>query len=141
MRASVILVALLLGCVYEPTEIARFETSEEGSADPSIGSGAFDLDEADLREGAIHIVDLGILDMEVLTFGEGVHPVVIEIVPIQPATLPIGFSASIHPVDGEATFEASGAGLRYEGDLQLGWSVFLHADEPSIVELRAQIIE
>jgi hypothetical protein len=133
--------ALLLGCVYQPAEIARFETSEEGADDPSHGSGVIGWDQLDLCDGATLVADLGNIDMEAVTSVGGVHHTVIEVVPIQPPTLPEGFLVSLHPLDpyAGAAFEASGTGLRYEGPLQLGWSVLLHAEEQSIVELRAQI--
>jgi hypothetical protein len=129
-----------LGCVFEPVEIARFETGEEDTSAPSLGGGSIDWDPIDLCEGATLVADLGTIDMEVVTVGERVHHFVIDVLPIQPPTLPAGFSASIVPRHGEVELEASGAGLRYEGPLQLGWLVRLHADEQSIVELRAQII-
>jgi hypothetical protein len=141
MHKAVMLLALVLGCVYEPAELGRYETGEEGALeDPSSGVGAIDWDTMDLCEGATLVADLGNIDMEVNTVHAGVHRVVIEVVPIQPPSLPEGFIASIHPLQGEAPLEPSDAGLRYEGDLQLGWSMSLHADEPSIVEVRARII-
>lgn len=138
---SILSLSLSLGCVYEPAELGRFETSDEGAAsDPSFGNGSVDWDQVDLCEGASLMADLGAIDMEVITLGHAVHDVVIEVVPIQPPTLPAGFSASIHALDeAEVQFEVTETGLRFEGPLQLGWSAMLHADEPSIVELRAKI--
>jgi hypothetical protein len=61
--------------------------------------------------------------------------------------LPPGFIATLDRVDaeplvsgqGDDTFEPFGAGLRYEGELQLGWLLVLHADEQADVEVRAWI--
>lgn len=131
------ILAFVLGCVNEPAEIGYFETGGEESADPSHDR---QIIEWDLCEGATVAADLGTSDIEAVTVGGGVHHVVIEVVPIHPPTFPAGFSAAIQPLYGEAAFEAFGAGLRYEGPLQLGWSVLLHADEQSSVELRGQII-
>jgi hypothetical protein len=138
---TAVALALVLGCVYEATEIGRFEAAQdEGGLDPTSGSSAVDWYATQLHHGTTLVAELGSIDMEAHTFGAGVHRIVIEVVPLQPATLPESFTASIHPVDGDAEFEPSDAGLRYEGDLELGWSVELHADEPCTVELRAQII-
>src|SRR5690242_508140 len=139
MRNGVILLlALVLGCEYLPTEIGQFETSDNGeTGDPPVSSVGVDWHQADLCKGKTVVAELGSIDLEVISVGAGVHPVVIEVAPIQPPTLPTGFVAEIHPLAGQATFEAVDGGLRYEGDLQFGWSLRLHADEQSIVEVRA----
>jgi hypothetical protein len=148
--------ALGLGCVYEPVDIARFEAGEDNLQDTfddaSAGSQHVEWSETQLRAGVVLLAYLGMLDVEMLAAGEGPHHVVIELLPISPATFPAGFTASLDRVDaepiesgrsgqGDDTFQPFGAGLRYEGELQLGWLLSLHADETSEVEVRARIIE
>ena len=132
--------ALMLGCVYSPAELGRYETSDEGTDDPTSGGFGITWQQADLCAGRTAFVDLGGLDTEVFTFGVGVHPVVIEVVPIEPSTLPASLVAEIRPLDGEAAFEVTEMGLRYEGELELGWSLLLHADEQAIVEVSAKSV-
>lgn len=156
MRAALTsIVALMLGCVYEPVEIAVFD--EDTSFDPSYGLYVVDWTEAQLRDGVVLLVDLGILEVEIVALGEGTHHVVIEVLPIVPATLPTGFTARLHRVDAEPIdwgesessdsgdadggFEPFGAGLRYEGDLALGWNLLLHADEHATLEVRVKIVD
>jgi hypothetical protein len=149
-------VVLGLGCVYEPVELARFEAGEDNLQDTfddaSAGSQHVEWSETQLRAGVVVLAYLGILDVEMLAAGDGPHHVVIELLPISPATFPAGFTASLDRVDaepiesgqsgqGDDTFQPFGAGLRYEGELQLGWLLRLHADETAEVEVRARIIE
>lgn len=160
MRAAltaIIVLALALGCVYEPVEIARFEAGEDTLVDATVGSSGVTWTEADLHGGAQLLASLGVLEVEVLATGEGVHRVVIELLPIEPPTLAAGFVASIDRVGGDPIvwgessgsgeggeggeqFEPFGAGLRYEGELELGWLLSLRADEHAELQVRAQIL-
>jgi hypothetical protein len=139
------IVALALGCVYEPVEIARFTTNEgesgwsgEVTSDDGSGSASYSWDEMQLHDGRTLIVELGWTDAEVSVSGEGVHAVVIELQPVEPTALPDGFTVSLEPPGGEG-FEPFGAGLRYEGELEFGWTLLLHADELAEVEIYARV--
>lgn len=151
MRAALILlIGLGLSCVYEPVEIARFEAGdgEDTSVNESFGSQHVEWTEAQLRDGVTVLASLGAIDVEMLALGDGTHHVVIELLPMEPATLSPDFIATLDRVDAEPIesgqaddpFEPSGAGLRYEGELQLGWRLVLHADEQRDVEVRAWIV-
>lgn len=149
------IVALVLGCVYEPVEIGRLQAEEDTTVDETSGTQGVTWTKAVLHNGVVLLACLGELDVEMLSAGEGLYHVVIELLPIEPATLPAGFTMSLYRVgadpiewgdvessdsgDADGGFEPFGAGLRYEGELELGWLLLLHADEHAKLEVRAQI--
>jgi hypothetical protein len=159
MRAAltpIVALVLVLGCVYEPVQIARFEDEEDTALDVTAGIQGVEWTEAQLRNGVVLLACLGELEVETLAVGEGLHHVEIEILPSEPATLPAGLAATLYRVgaepiewgdsessdsgDGDGGFLPTDAGLRYEGELELGWRLSLHAAEYAKVEVRAQIL-
>jgi hypothetical protein len=146
IRATMLASACLVGsaCSLEPVEIGRWDPVEDPSG--NLGEGGF------VAFWSVWRLENGVVEQVRLTsnftaelYSEAVdgdvRPVVIELLPIEPAVLPNTLSAQVLDRDGVPVlgFEPSAGGLHFEAELELGWWIELSATQTVVFEVHAKL--
>lgn len=149
-HGALFVLATSSACTLAPVDIAQLssEDDDEALGDPTWGEQTDVWLEGDLRDGVVELVELGKIariftSSPETAAGDTLRAIVLEVVAIDPPQLADDVELVLRDHEGRVidAWVRVDERARFDGTLELGWSIELRATSMQRVELHAAFVE